>query len=287
MEDLEREIYRHYFEAGGIRPKTYAKAQKASLEFLLENYDAFFFDAFGTFYCQHEELYPGALEMYQKVRATGKPVRLVTNAASSSISQLTESLVRMGIPFRESEIFSSGDLFRELAARHGIREAFYIGRDGGLSFLEKAGVKASENPSENTVIVSAMAKEDFLVERALEILKRPNAKLFVLNPDAWAPRMGRPREAVSGALAYRLYRATGAQTFYAGKPFRNLFEKALNSLNDPAAKVLMIGDTLATDIGGAQNAGIDAALILGRNQSLAELAADEAFLKLRPDYYLV
>lgn len=287
MENLEREIYRHYFEVGKIRPKAYAAAQNVSLDFLLERYDAFFFDAFGTFYCQHEELYPGALEMYQKVRATGKPMRLVTNAASSAIPQMVESLARMKIPFEASEIFSSGDLFLDLAAKLKIREAFYIGRPGGMSFLEKAGVKASTNPTENTVIVSATAKENSETALALEILKRPNAKLVVLNPDAWAPRMRRPREAVSGALAHELFLQTNAQTFYAGKPFRELYEKALASLGwkDPK-KAVMIGDTLATDIGGAQNAGLDAALILGRNQPPAELKTDEAFLKLRPDFYL-
>lgn len=284
MEAFEREIYAHYFRHGNIR-QTQGEPQDVSLDFLVEKYEAFLFDAFGTFYAQHEVLYPGALEMYKKVRAAQKPMRLVTNAASAAIPQLAESLARMQIPFDASEIVSSGTLFPAFARESAIREAFYIGRPGGASFLEAAGVRISENPAEATVIVSATGKEESLFERAVKVLKRPGARLVVLNPDAWAPRIGKPRDPVSGAYAHRLYRETKPRVFYFGKPFRQIFDRALATLPRPM-RAVMIGDTLATDIGGARNAGIDAALLVGRNEPAAELAEDEKFLGVRPNYYL-
>lgn len=284
MESFEREIYAHYFEVGKLKPMQ-NETKSVSLDFLIENYEAFFFDAFGTFYCQNEYLYPGAVEMYNKVRSSGKPMRLVTNAASTSIPRMVESLARMQIPFEASEILSSGDLFAPFAQKMGIREAFYIGRPNGTHFVEKGGVRISENPSENTVIVSATGKEEHLFEDALKILRRPGAKMIVLNPDAWAPRISTPREGVSGCYAHRLYLEAHPETFYFGKPFKSLFDKAIASL-PRKMKTVMIGDTLATDIGGAMNAGIDAALIIGRNQPASELSADEKFLKIRPTYYL-
>jgi ribonucleotide monophosphatase NagD (HAD superfamily) len=198
---------------------------------------------------------------------------------------MIESLARMQIPFEASEILSSGDLFAPFAQKMGIREAFYIGRPNGAHFVEKGGVRISENPSENTVIVSATGKEEHLFEDALKILRRPGAKMIVLNPDAWAPRISTPREGVSGCYAHRLYLEAHPETFYFGKPFKSLFDKAIASL-PRKMKTVMIGDTLATDIGGAMNAGIDAALIIGRNQPASELSADEKFLKIRPTYYL-
>lgn len=284
MEAFEREIYAHYLKFGNIRPAQ-SDPQSVPLDFLLQKYEAFFFDAFGTFYAQKEVLYPGALEMYRKVRATKKPMRLVTNAASASIPQLSESLARMQIPFDESEIISSGSLFPAFARENGIREAFYIGRPGGASFLEAGGVKISENPAEATVIVSATGKEEALFERAVKILKRPGARLVVLNPDAWAPRIGKPRDPVSGAYAHRLYLEAKPQVFYFGKPFRQIFDSALSTLPRPM-RTVMIGDTLATDIGGARNAQIDAALLVGRNEPAEELDEDEQFLGIRPNYYL-
>ena len=49
----------------------------------------------------------------------------------------------------------------------------------------------------------------------------------------------------------------------------------------------MIGDTLGTDIYGAQVAGFDSALVVGRNVPADSLAADEESLSVRPDYYLI
>ncbi len=261
------------------------RTRDISLEELLDSYEAFFFDAFGTFYCQKERLYPGAFEMYKKARATGKPMRLVTNAASMSVGLLAESLAHMRIPFEPSEIISSGTLFPAFAQEMRIREAFYIGKNTGIPLLEKSGVSVTREPSEPTVVVASSPEDESLVREAVEILSKPNARLVVLNPDAYAPRIGKPREGVSGCAAHLLYKATKARTFYLGKPFRAIFEKALDSLPHPM-KTVMIGDTLATDVGGALNAGIDAALLVGRNQPAAELGDDEAFLKIRPTYIL-
>lgn len=284
MEAFERDIYAHYFKIGHFRPMPNAPTD-ISLDALIEKYEAFFFDAFGTFYCRGEVLYPGALEMYQKVRASGKAMRLVTNAASSAIPQFVESLKRMNIPFEESEIISSGGLFSHFAKEKGIHEAFYIGRPGGAAFLKEGDVSVSDSPSENTVIISSVAENQKLLDRAKEILSCPGAKLIVLNPDAWAPRMQGAREGVSGCEAHKLFLERHPETFYLGKPFYPIFEKALQSLPGKL-KTVMVGDTLATDIGGALNAGIDAALLIGRNQPAAELKSDEAFLKTRPTYYL-
>lgn len=284
MEIFEREIYRHYFQVGGFVPMP-NKTERVHLDFLVEHYDAFFFDAFGTFYCRDNYVYPGAVEMYEKVRRSGKPMRLVTNAASSSISKMMIQLDQMNIPFAPSEIISSGTLFPDFAQKIGICEAFYVGKKDGQEHLTAGGVRATEFPSENTVIVSSQSKDPAVFDRALEILKRPNAKLIVLNPDAWAPRIGHNREGVSGYFAHKLYLEAKPQTYYLGKPFKGIYEKALATLPQPM-RTVMIGDTLATDCGGAMNAGIDSALLIGRNQPADELDADEKFLNLRPTYYL-
>ena len=49
----------------------------------------------------------------------------------------------------------------------------------------------------------------------------------------------------------------------------------------------MIGDTIGTDVYGARVAGFDSALVVGRNVPEADLAADEAALNIRPNFYLV
>ena len=121
--------------------------------------------------------------------------------------------------------------------------------------------------------------------------------LLVLNSDAWAPKIPDEngvtvREPVSGALSERLRRDSvceanpeGCETYYLGKPFPAIWEKVKRSLPE-GARVLMVGDTLGTDVLGARIAGFDSALVVGRNVPADELEADEKALGIRPDWYL-
>ena len=122
--------------------------------------------------------------------------------------------------------------------------------------------------------------------------------LLVLNSDAWAPKIPDDddvtvREPVSGALSERLRRDSvceangmvGCETFYLGKPFPAIWEKVKRSLPE-GSRVLMVGDTLGTDVLGARVAGFDSALVVGRNVPADELEADEDILGVRPDWYL-
>ena len=130
------------------------------------------------------------------------------------------------------------------------------------------------------------------------LLQKPGATLLVLNSDAWAPKIPDDdgvtvREPVSGALSERLRRdsvcsangGAGCETFYLGKPFLAIWEKVKRSLPE-GSRVLMVGDTLGTDVLGARVAGFDSALVVGRNVPADELEADETVLGIWPDYYI-
>lgn len=284
MEIFETEIYKHYFQVAGFHPME-SEARHATLDELLERYDAFFFDAFGTLYNRKHYVYPGACEMFHKIRGCGKQLRLVTNAASQSLQRLMCDLDAMDLHFDRSEIFSSGDLFAQKSSSLHIKECFYIGHESGKEYLAASGITISDTPTDNAVAISAIPDSDATFERALDILKRPHAKLFVLNPDAWAPRINAPRDPVSGAFGHKLFLATHCEVSYYGKPFPEIFENAKRSLPN-GTRIVMIGDTLATDIAGALNVGIDAALIPGRNMVPEKISEDEKILHVRPTYYL-
>ena len=153
-------------------------------------------------------------------------------------------------------------------------------------------------PAEPIVAISSAKDTPETYAQAVKILQKPGAILLVLNSDAWAPKIPDEngvtvREPVSGALSERLRRDSacyanggeGCVTFYLGKPFPAIWERVNASL--PAgSRVLMIGDTLGTDVYGAKIAGFDSALVVGRNVPADELEADEAALGIRPDWYL-
>ena len=288
---------------------------RVTLSEILDKYDAFCFDGYGTLYNRGDFVYPGAMEWYRTLRVAGKHLRLVTNAASNTDDFLAADAAARGFDFTGSETISSGSLLVDLTRgrpvgvfdfvvlsgqscgsvdgmKRGetldrtIREVYYIGRDTGVNVLAQAGIVVAENPIDPVVAVSSYTATDEMFNHSVEILRRPGALLLVLNPDAWAPKIDGTRSAVSGTLAERLRVASGCRTCYLGKPFPAIWEKVRGSL-PLGSRVLMIGDTIGTDVYGAKVAGFDSALVVGRNVPEESLASDEAALGVRPDYYLV
>ena len=286
-----------------------------TLSKILDDYDAFCFDGYGTLYNRGDFVYPGATEWYRTLRAAGKHLRLVTNAASNTDEFLAADAGARGFDFTAEETISSGGLLVDLSRgepvgvfdfvefsgqncgpvdgpkigeplERTVCEVYYIGRDTGVNVLAQAGMAAAENPVDRVVAVSSYTATEEMFRHAVEILRRPGGLLLVLNPDAWAPKIDGSRSAVSGMLAERLRVASGCRTCYLGKPFPAIWEKVRRSL-PKGSRVLVIGDTIGTDVYGAKIAGFDAALVVGRNVPAETLRDDEIALGVRPDYYLV
>jgi HAD superfamily hydrolase (TIGR01450 family) len=316
MTQFETEIYLRYrqiIESQGVETSVLAGGaspapQRVRMEDLLDRYDAFCFDGYGTLYNRGSFVYEGAQDWYTMLRAAGKDMRLITNAASDVDSVLAADAGKRGFAFSEAETISSGSLLKDLCTelryrgvnRRDVHEVYYIGRETGKHVLENCGIKAvapAAEPVEPIVAISSAKDTPETYAQAVKILRRRGSMLLVLNSDAWAPKIPGDdgetvREPVSGALSERLRRDSiceanpaGCETFYLGKPFPAIWEKVKRSLPE-GSRVLMVGDTLGTDVLGARIAGFDSALVVGRNVPVDELEADEKALGIRPDWYL-
>jgi HAD superfamily hydrolase (TIGR01450 family) len=73
-------------------------------------------------------------------------------------------------------------------------------------------------------------------------------------PDGVYPATGVVTGAIQGA--------TGVEPYVVGKPHPAIFQAALRTLGAAPEETLMVGDQLDTDILGANQAGIDSALVL-------------------------
>jgi HAD superfamily hydrolase (TIGR01459 family) len=302
MDRLESQIYLRYqklicdatgldFDSRSNQTKLHF-SQTVTLSEIIDVYDAFCFDGYGTLYNRGHFVYSGALEWYAALRKAGKELRLVTNAASNVDAALAQDAADRGFDFSAEETVSSGSLLAATVAdirKHGewgLEEVFYIGRETGKNVLGACGIRAVENPVEPIVAVSSSTATPEMFERAARILSQDRGLLLVLNPDAWAPNIDGSRSPVSGALAERLRLLSGAKTLYLGKPFPAIWKRVRETLS-PEARVLMIGDTLGTDVFGAYVAGFDSALVVGRNVPETDLESDESLLQIRPNFYLV
>ncbi len=287
MLPVESAAYKHYLETAAPNLQK-AKGDPWRVEFdtLLRHYGSFLLDGWGTLYNENGFVYPNVLESMALLRKANKNIRLITNSASRSIEQIQTDMHSMGLDIEKHEIISSGSLLKVLNESIGLKDVFYLGGPNGKLFLEEANIEAVENPSEPTVVLSGIHPTQEEIQKAIEVLSKENSRILVLNPDVYAPRVSGEKFPVTGHIANALKEKTGCQLLFCGKPFPLIFQIALRSLIPSTESVIMIGDTLGTDIAGANIAGIDSALVLGGNVKEDEFRDDIYSLGVSPTYIL-
>ncbi len=231
---------------------------------LAENYDVVLSDVWGVV---HNGLaaWPRACDALMRVRARGATVVLITNAPRPS-EQVMRQLDKLHVP-REAydAIVSSGDVTRGLIeTRHGQNFA-HLGPERDLSIFK--GLELHFAPPDTADYVVCTGLEDDEVEtpedyRArLEIMLKRKLLMVCGNPDVVVER-GPRLVYCAGAIA-DLYATMGGEVIYAGKPYRPIYEMALQKAQSaagrkaPLARVLAIGDSVRTDLKGARAIGVD------------------------------
>ncbi|MDD9745934.1 MULTISPECIES: HAD-IIA family hydrolase [Marinovum] len=238
-----------------------------TLDDLADEFDIFLLDAFGVLNIG-EAAIPGTPERIAGLKARGKRVLVVSNAAGFPHAALIEKYTRLGYDFAAEDIITSrATLLAGLDARRALHWGLMATPRAGLRDLEGLHLTyLEEDPGAYEavdgflLIGSAVWTEprQELLEAALRRHPRP---VLVGNPDIVAPReTGFSPE--PGHFAHRLAEQTGIAPEFFGKPFRNIFDLAFARLGEvDRSRIVMVGDSLHTDILGAQTAGLPSALI--------------------------
>jgi len=102
--------------------------------------------------------------------------------------------------------------------------------------------------------------EDY--RQTLTSAKERGLKLLCANPDVIVD-LGETRLYCAGALA-EFYEDLGGISLYFGKPHAPIYDLARRKLGlGPDARILAVGDGIATDVPGASGQGIDALFVTG------------------------
>ncbi|WP_424972736.1 HAD-IIA family hydrolase [Dinoroseobacter sp. S76] len=250
--------------------ETRGRAEKAAcLVDLADRFDVFLLDAFGVLNVG-ETVIPGAPESVAALQAMGKRVLVVSNAASVGKEILLTKYHALGFAFAPEDVVTSRETLSARMGGKADRLWGIVAPDGAdlsdLGLTQWEPLRDDPDPyarCEGVILIgtgSWSEPRQALLDKAFRDGPRP---VLVANPDIVAPReTGFSVE--PGLLAHRLADLTGAAPEFYGKPFANIFELAFARLEDvDPSRVLMVGDSLHTDILGAQAFGISAALIPG------------------------
>lgn len=241
----------------------------SSLADLADRFDVFLLDAFGVLNVG-ESAVPGAPERIAQLQRAGKKVIVLSNAASYPKRVLLDRYRRLGFGLEPGEVLSSREVLLG-ALRGSVAGRFAVMGPDAHGFEELEDLDAAflaDDPAEYAradrflLLGSGTwteARQSMLV-KALAARPRP---VMVGNPDIVAPREG-GLSLEPGHFAHRLQDATGILPEWFGKPFRNMFRTALARVPGiELARMVMVGDTLQTDILGGRAAGLATALVTG------------------------
>ena len=158
-------------------------------------------------------------------------------------------------------IVSSGDVTREVIGSRPGETICHIGPPRDKPIFEGLDVTFAPLERADYVICSGLENDEVETAenyraRLEQMLER---KLFMVcgNPDVVVER-GNRLVYCAGAIA-DLYKQMGGEVLYAGKPYRPIYDAALAKLQPAPSRdrILAIGDSLRTDLAGANAAGLD------------------------------
>jgi len=245
-----------------------------------EPYSAIFLDAYGVLKSS-SGLIDGALEAVTSMIADGKQVFVVTNDSSRSPEAMSERYAAQsgGELLPPERYISSGLLAAEyLEKQIPYGKVAYLGKPESAHYIEIAGkipVPISEcNGTENLVAIILLDDEGFDwfkdVNATLNLIRRVNVPVVVANADITYPMHGNEIAIAVGSLGDLLSDITEKTFVRFGKPDSMMFAYALSRAQEQVPgltkrDVLFVGDTLRTDIIGANTYGFDTVLVLSGN----------------------
>jgi HAD superfamily hydrolase (TIGR01458 family) len=230
------------------------------------------------------ELIAGAPDAVRWVRDNRIPYLFVTNTTSRARSALVEKLASFGFAASEEEILTPAVAAAEWLKLQGAEDiALFVTPSAAREFAGFGQVSAGAESGASHVIVGDLGEGwDFrTLNRAFRLLhNNPAAIPIALGMTRyWMAGDGISLDA--GPFVSALEYATGRKAMVFGKPAEPFFSMAAERLGLPPERILMIGDDLQTDIGGAQAAGLKGALVKTGKFRPADLHAS-----IKPDVLL-
>jgi HAD superfamily hydrolase (TIGR01450 family) len=247
---------------------------------IIDKYEIIFFDAFGVIKT-YQGLVPGIENTFAYLEAEKKEYYIVTNDASRSPAQLADSYHKKGLhAITPDRIVSSGMLTKEyldLKVKDGI--VAYLGTLDTAHYIETSGLHTlpvSEVDSSNIDKVNAVIfldDEGFDwcgdLNKTVNILRKRTIPVIVANTDHAYPLSVNDVSIAIGGIASMIESIVGKKFIRFGKPDSQMFMFAYDLIREYRTigkqDIVMVGDTLQTDILGGNKFGLDTVLVLTGN----------------------
>lgn len=266
---------------------------------VVSRYKIVFFDAFGVVK-NYKGLVPGIHRTFEYLKAENKEFYIVTNDASRSPAQLAERYYQMGLEaITHDRIISSGMLAKEyldLKVNDGI--VAYLGTGNSAHYIERSGLHTLPVARINSKNIDKVNALVFLDDEGFDwcrdlnatvnLLRKRTIPTIVANTDYAYPLNISEVCIAVGGIANMIESIVGKEFIRFGKPDSQMFMFAYDlireKINVNKKDILMVGDTLQTDILGGNKFGLDTVLVLSGNTQPVDAAARITSTGIIPTY---
>ncbi|MFT5833028.1 MAG: HAD superfamily hydrolase (TIGR01450 family) [Cognaticolwellia sp.] len=283
------------------RPQFYIDNQKNMKEFLsiAKNYKVIFLDSYGVVK-NHKGLIPNVQGTIDELRRQGKIIRILTNDASRSAEQQAIRFENQGLKgLHSGEIITSG-MMAKMFLQNKIKSGrvAYLGTKNAAQYILQADLEAvavSDIDLENIDDISAMVfldDEGFDwntdINKTVNLLRKKKIPVIIANSDKLYPVARNEVSIATGGIAKLAESILGRKFIHFGKPDTQMFNYAFQNINAignyERSDILMVGDTLHTDILGGNKFGVSTVLVLSGNTSKRNYEVKINSSGIIPDY---
>ena len=242
-----------------------------SLNAIIDKYDYFLFDAYGVLNLGTNPI-NGALEILSEIKSQNKSFLILTNGATYPTSKKFEIFKKWNFPIQNDEIISSRDALKSFLSVSEKNNFWGVigNTDSDLNELSIKGdiildAKMNFDQYDGFIFLGSGMWNENLQKKLIKSIKRKKRKILVANPDLVAP-LGNKFSLEPGFWSWQVKKETDCEILFFGKPYKSIFNLAFDKLikkskNINLNKILMVGDTLHTDILGGISFGVNTALI--------------------------
>ena len=215
----------------------------------------------------------GAVEAINEIKKH-YPVRFLTNTTQKTSAQVVEKLQEMGFDIVSNEIITALDVTKMFLEKEKSSAAFLL-TDDARSFFDELKLY------DKKYVVVGDAQYNFNYENLNRAFRRlmDGASLLAIAKNRYFKDADNELSMDAGCFVNALEYASGQEASLIGKPSKAFYHLACVSLHVKPEECVMIGDDIESDIKGAQDADIQAALVQTGKFSKTDLS-----LGIKPDY---
>lgn len=205
-------------------------------------------------------LIPGAAEFIEHLAERKAEFLVLTNNPRYTPADLAHRLATLGLQVPQERIFTSAmATARFLHSQKPEGTAFVLGESGLTSAIHGIGYVITDLEPDYVVLGEGSFDLEQLT-KAIRIVAT-GAHFLATNPDPSGPGEGGTVPAC-GAMAAFIEKASGVSPYFVGKPNPLMMRTALNYLDVHSEDTIMVGDSMATDIKGGVESGMETILVL-------------------------